>query len=376
MSKRPPFTGGPSSSSRATRSEAAKRHKTLTSLSDLGVSESKLLKILKKVQEQPDVLDIALTRESLHAANEDLLSQVADVVQLPLADGGHFNWECCNLGKLIDVFSFECEAFSDVVQELYAKLPCTPINPWSLIVYADETIPGDPLRLDHLRKFMAVYVSLKEFGPMLLKHEKVWMLVVILRTSIIKKIDGKWSGCVRAWLRKLLLAEGNVKDGVSLRTLKGNLMFLKIGNLLGDEEALRATLCHKGASGAMPCVQCLNVTGTGPKSILRENEDFFVDLTCIDLKAFRHRTDQELWDNADTLERLQPLLSVKAFDEKEQGFGLNYVKEGLLWDRELRPFVRPISILTHDPTHTMYAKGIVVNEIDLLIPLLHGAGCA
>ena len=63
MSKRPPFTGGPSSSPRATRSEAAKRHKTLTSLSELGVSESKLLKILKKVQEQPDVLDIALTRE-------------------------------------------------------------------------------------------------------------------------------------------------------------------------------------------------------------------------------------------------------------------------------------------------------------------------
>ena len=106
MSKRPSFTGGPSSSSRATRSEAAKCHNTLTSLSELSVSESKLLKILKKVQEQPDVLDIALTRESLHAANTDLLSQVADVVQLPLADGGHFNWECCNLGKLIDVFSF------------------------------------------------------------------------------------------------------------------------------------------------------------------------------------------------------------------------------------------------------------------------------
>ena len=109
--------------------EGAKRHKTLTSLSELGVSESKLLKILKKVQEQPDVLDIALTRESLHATNTDLLSQVADVVQLPLADGGHFNWECCSLGKLIDVFSFECQAFSDVVQELHAKLPCTSIHP-------------------------------------------------------------------------------------------------------------------------------------------------------------------------------------------------------------------------------------------------------
>ena len=113
----------------------------------------------------------------------------------------------------------------------------------------------------------------------------------------------------------------------------------------------------------------------GAKSILREGEEFFKDLTCIDLKAFRHRTDEDLWDNADTLELLQPQLSIDAFEQKEQGFGLNYVKGGLLWDRELRPMVRPITILTHDPTHTMFAKGVAVTELSMLIPLLNGAGC-
>ena len=36
--------------------------------------------------------------------------------------------------------------------------------------------------------------------------------------------------------------------------------------------------------------------------------------------------------------------------------------------------VRPISSLTHDPTHILFSNGMVHTELDLLVPLLKEAG--
>ena len=184
MSKRPV---GKASSSRLSANDVAKRHRVLKSVSELGIPEAKLLKIIAKFKEEPDILDLTIGRGCLHAAAEDLLLQVEEVIVLPLQSGGQFEWTCCNVGKLFDVLSFDCPEFSNLLSELYQRQPCTPSKPWSLIVYYDETVPGDPLRLDHVRKFMGVYITLKEFGPTMLKHERVWLPAAMLRAGIISR---------------------------------------------------------------------------------------------------------------------------------------------------------------------------------------------
>ena len=77
MSKRP---AGEASSSRLSAKDVAKRHRLLVSASELGIPEAKLLKIISKFKEEPDILDLAIGRGALHAATEDLLNRVHQVI--------------------------------------------------------------------------------------------------------------------------------------------------------------------------------------------------------------------------------------------------------------------------------------------------------
>ena len=77
MSKRPV---GEASSSRLSAKYVAKRHRLLVSATALGTPEAKLLKIVFKFKEEPDILDLAIGRGALHAATEDLLNRVHQVI--------------------------------------------------------------------------------------------------------------------------------------------------------------------------------------------------------------------------------------------------------------------------------------------------------
>ena len=215
--------------STSTQEDCSKRLMVLTSMAELGLPEVKLLKVIEKVKANPGILDLVVGRKSVHEAAEHLFLQVADVVQMPMKVGNNLvDWDCCRVGPLFDVISTSCPEFGKLLVSLDRQSPSSPTRPWSIIMYYDETIPGDPLRLDHLRKFMGVYISLANFGPTLLKHERCWLPAAVLRTSIIKLIRGGWSGCIKWWLRRLLLDPGNVRGGVPLRVLQGRLAFFKL----------------------------------------------------------------------------------------------------------------------------------------------------
>jgi len=120
------------------------------------------------------------------------------------------------------------------------------------------------------------------------------------------------------------------------------LMFLKLGALLADEDGHKQAFCTRGANAVFPCFTCHNVCGTGAKSVVREGETFFVDLTCVKVDDMRGRTDAEVWENADTLAELHRTEGPKACEKKAVAYGLNYVPAGLLWALALRPVVRPV----------------------------------
>ena len=75
-----------------------------------------------------------------------------------------------------------------------------------------------------------------------------------------------------------------------------------------------------------------------------------------------------------TCTRKSTLYQKKAFAELELLYGLSYNPDGLLWDHELRPFVRPCDCITFDAMHVLVSNGLCQNETSMLLTALHENG--
>ena len=128
--------------------------------------------------------------------------------------------------RALDLFAQESIDFASVLRDLHQRKPSTPSEPWEIVVYFDETVPGDPLRLDQRRKSMPFYLAVKDVGPALLKHEFTWIPCAILRTRIINQVEGKFSRVLSVFLERLLVQMGNVRDGVYLNALQSLCFFV------------------------------------------------------------------------------------------------------------------------------------------------------
>ena len=166
----------------------SKRHQGLLSLSELGLPACKLVALIDKLRCHADLLDVPVSRNNLHAAQMEAFNEVKAVISVPRNDGAFYDWEICDLGKLLVHLTSECDGLAALLNELYDTRPCSKNRPWGFILYFDETVPGDSLRLDVPKKFMAVYCSIKELGPTILKHEKVWLPLATVRTNVLPDI--------------------------------------------------------------------------------------------------------------------------------------------------------------------------------------------
>ena len=266
-------------------SSCAKRRRGLQRLVGLGIPVGKLAKVLQAVREDDDVLEVG-TRWHLRAATYHLYDQVAVSDQLHFEkDGRGFIWEYANLSKLFRLFTSECPAYRELLAMLHKARPSSPDYPWSLIVYCDETVPGDPLRLDQKKKVMAVYVTILDLGEAILKHDCAWLPLACLRTHTLKKLAGKWGAALRLLLRRVLILEGNVRDGVYLPAVDNATVFFKLSNIVCDELGLQQVWGSTGCNGTIPSIDAKNVTGLGAKG-LSLRDDYFVDIACTDVSVF------------------------------------------------------------------------------------------
>ena len=156
-----------------------------------------------------------------------------------------------NFGKLVIVLIEYCDIFRDMLKSFVAWQPSTPTRPWPFVLHFDETVPGDPFRLDQTRKFIVVYGSFRESG-LRLKHEALWLPISMLRVSLLKLVIGKWSNAFRVLLRSLFPDEGNLQQGLVALKVENAVMFVALGNILGDEGGLRQAWVSKGANGMIP----------------------------------------------------------------------------------------------------------------------------
>ena len=79
--------------------------------------------------------------------------------------------------------------FSSFLQQRFMDCPSDRNNRWSLIIYTDEIVPGNPLGHENKRKSWVFYYSFLEFGMHALCNEDAWFLEAATRSSSVKLVS-------------------------------------------------------------------------------------------------------------------------------------------------------------------------------------------
>ena len=257
---------------------AAKRAK-LRHLVACGIPDKKLVDVIRRIRADEELLaGPPITAQALKRSLDDLWRDVGCVELLASSVEGKepFEWEIASLPKVFARFCKESPGFRRALREVFEQNPSLPSSPLGLIYYGDEVVPGNVLRLDSRRKIFAVYVSVMELGPGLLKHTEMWLPVALVRSDACKIVAGGISACVEALLRRWFLVDKIHSEGILLDLDIPDSRFatlhFKLSSLVADGDALRAIWNCKGASGKLPCLICKNVVNHDVRS------DYFVPM--------------------------------------------------------------------------------------------------
>ena len=138
---------------------------------------------------EPEDLD-----EILGASRQQLLRSVGEDVEellwtmtLPL-DGGE---------DMLQRICRDSTAMRGLLRGIWQRDPITPVAPLNLVIYSDEIVPGNVLRLDHSRKLFLLFWSIKELAPTILKSTDARVPMLDIRATTLKKVIGGISKCVR-----------------------------------------------------------------------------------------------------------------------------------------------------------------------------------
>jgi len=320
----------------------------------------------------PEILEQPVSRFQVKRAVDAVWNKVGYKQQVILATGRTFDWEIASLPKFLVHLTTVSSGFRNACRQMWEAHPCTRENPWRLVVYGDELVPGAILKLDNKRKFFAAYVTIRELGPTYLKHESMWLTVAVIRSSVAKTIPGGFSHCMRLLFRRWFLVDRLSEDGVLLDLgIPGSRLvraYFSLGNVVADGDAYRALWSAKGASGKLICLLCKNVLSE------RTESEYLVHLSCPFYSRFDLASDAEIWEKADKLSHSRVTNPKGQHRRLELLYGLTDNPQGILWDKDLRDYVKPATAITYDPMHALVSNGIVQNETSFLLADLKSIG--
>ena len=181
-----------------------------------------------------------------------------------------------------------CDEFRYAVTKNVRQKPPSAENPWSIIIYSDEIVAGDPLRHDNKRKCQGVYWTFKELNKRLLSNEYAWFVLSACRSSRVSRLDGGMSAFMKELVLMFFDGPCNIAvHGMAIPNV--GIIFGKIGIHVSDEGALKQVMQMKGASGLIPCVICPN---TGKDSLAGSPN--VVPLHETDICKHTHHSDETL----------------------------------------------------------------------------------
>lgn len=347
---------------------APKKKRKLASICGMGnVTDSALASILKRLQEVPDLLEGGISRAAINRATLDVMVQVGCSDTLPGCDGETIEWEYADPRRTIALLARQCESFSSAIARRRQITPNSFDAPWHIVLYTDEVTPGDAFAMQNKRRAYCFSLSFKEFGPELLCQQAAWVPFAMIRSVVVHKVQGKLSTIGRSLLTRLFCGPESLEragvDVYDVHTSMSNILFFKLGNVIADEAAQAAFWGWKGASGLVNCANCKNITL--PRSGLAQEDPYLRDTRCSNVAEFDLATSADKWAAHDDLMDKRRSMTKTHFEDLEKAYGMNCCPTGILADHNLREYVSPIDVHTHDPMHIM--STIVEKEIFLLL---------
>lgn len=156
----------------------AKRRR-LADLVALGkITDSALATMLEEFARRP-FDGSASRREVSKAAFVDYQDDIGCTVALPLEGGGQFEWHLCSPDALLHRFT----SSSPALQRILETVPSSQAAPWDIVLAHDEVTPGSVLKPMNARKFIAFYITFRQFGHCL-RMDNYWFPIAVLRSSI------------------------------------------------------------------------------------------------------------------------------------------------------------------------------------------------
>ena len=172
----------------------AKRRKTsqLQQLLQIGASVSAVTRIAKRLRENPD---LCVTRKTLERGSASSAASLRRVHTLDMVrPDEEFDWEFFDPNRLVAHLVEASPKLSSAFAAAASRHPCSSGRPWHLCVVWDEFVPGNVLSSTNARKTMVLSFSFLELGQDKLWHGKCWFSPVVVRSKIISRAKGGWSG--------------------------------------------------------------------------------------------------------------------------------------------------------------------------------------
>lgn len=338
------------------------------------VSQSGLANVLKEIREHG--LPKATSRRAIKRSRE--LALPADLMvyyQLEMEDGSVTTWPAINPAVLLQHMCSQTP-FAELLGSVIDLRE--PGAKFTITIYSDEVLPGNPLKPDNGRKLVAFYWSLQEFGDRL-GMEDLWFHLGSLRRVHVVEAKGGWSQVFCKLANVFFTSPYDMSRGIVLNlgsSLGQRLLVANIGCIVGDAPALQFCWGWKGATGVKCCLFCSNVCLHSYELADHDRSGQLVSQCELDETKYALQTDRSVRDSVDLLARSFGTIGRGRFDNMEKALGFNYLPEGALFNNDLMQHLDggPISITQYDFMHIYYVGGIWNTECGYLLERLKKAG--
>lgn len=300
---------------------------------------------------------------AFHWKRKSFITKYTTTLSLPSVDdpAKQVKFSVLNIAAWLRHVVLTYKSLADALERILKDKPHDYIL--KLAIYYDEVVPGNVLLLQSRRKFMAQYFSFLEMAGDL-RTEAAWFTFGTILTKSMKEVLGGYSAILRAQLEQQFAP---LMDGVCLTfpTIGSRIVRASVAIHIGDFDALRKGFDMKGAAGTLFCLKCKNcIQGSEPR------DGYLQPLSCPYIRKMDIRTDLDMWNTADSLDRKRPRMTNVDFKIEQQCLGANYSPYGVLWSSMLRGTFGPISTLRYDPMHIYFSNGIASQEILFLMVAL------
>ena len=257
----------------------------------------------------------------------------------------------------------------------HTENPSSPEKPWSLPLYSDEVVPGNPLASRINRKVYAIYGSFAQHKTKL-QCEDAWLILAILPSTILAELEASIGQVFAKLIEAIFLGPAcDPRNGLYVPhsvTSMDAMLYFDLGGFVQDGFAMKQTFNIKGASGDKFCMLCSNIRAISFDLPPDTPEEDIPGSHVCKLANCILSTDQEVLDAFQVCKEKSTTLPKKQFELWEKACGITFSHHALLLNQTLLDshLLKPISGYIHDWMHTMASQGVIQRSIWLLLSQL------